>query len=287
MEHLIATSQRMAISRASINYPSVKVNERSCTIPSKLDKKLIQQRFHKAKESYDQHAIAQQQINRHLLDLLLKHAGTQFHQLLELGCGTGLLTQQLQQHILVNNWYINDLCDMQDSVAQKLTLPHWTFLQGDMEQITLPPFCDLIISASAIQWVQDKPAFLKRCAKSLKPKGWLFLSTFTADNLKEIRQLTGKGLNYPSLAQWYAWLSHDFDLVCCETKTIQLFFHNPMEVLRHLKYTGVTALQKTIWNRQQLLFFCKRYSEEFTQKNHQVGLTYTPLWIGVRKKVNK
>lgn len=248
------------------------------------DKTLIRQRFCKASKHYDQHAIAQQKINQQLLKLLLTYGGKHFKQVLELGCGTGLLSQLIQQYIYAEQWYFNDLYDTRKHLSYKLKQTNWQFLEGDMEQLTFPRSCDLIISASAIQWINDKQTFLQNCLHSLNISGMLLLSTFAPDNLHEIRQLTGISLHYPSIQQWQDWLSQDFEIITCNSHAIRLLFEDPIQVLKHLKYTGVTALQKTVWQRQQLHAFSQHYQANYTYDNRQVQLTYMPLFIVAKRK---
>lgn len=248
------------------------------------DKQLIKQRFRKASNSYDQHALAQRQIHQHLFYLLNTYSPQlYFDQILELGCGTGLLTQLLSQQIQARHWYLNDLCDMQQSLSQKLTINNWTFLEGDMERISLPSSCDVIISSSTFQWIHNKKAFLHSCAHSLNTSGLFLFNTFTDDNLHEIRQLTGQGLHYPTTGQWLTWLNQEFEILFYDTYSIKILFDHPMAVLKHLKKTGVTALQKTTWQRKKLREFCHHYQEMYTN-NDKVELTYTPLFFVAKKK---
>jgi malonyl-CoA O-methyltransferase len=69
-------------------------------------------------------------------------------------------------------------------------------LIGDIEQLNLPQSLDAVISSSALQWMTDLPALLQRIHDALKPNAYFGFSTFGSDNLTEIKQLTGQGLNY-------------------------------------------------------------------------------------------
>jgi malonyl-CoA O-methyltransferase len=111
--------------------------------------------------------------------------------------------------------------------------------------------------------------------------------------MKEIRELTGKGLPYRSREELEAALSLHFDILYSEEELIPLSFEDPMKVLYHLKQTGVNGLsaqsslypkhEKQTWTRRDLQHFCERYTQEFTQGT-SVSLTYHPIYIIAKKK---
>ena len=78
-------------------------------------------------------------------------------------------------------------------------LKNIAWLIGDIEQLTLPQSLDAVISSSALQWMTDLPTLLHRIHDALKPNAYFGFSTFGPDNLTEIKQLTGQGLNYIDL----------------------------------------------------------------------------------------
>lgn len=92
--------------------------------------------------------------------------------------------------------------------------------------------------------------FYRPLQTGLKTNGLLAVATFGKDNLKEVRQITNIGLNYPTLSQWQAWLAKDFELLWCEDFKVILDFDTPLDVLKHLKYTGVTATNQKNWTRK-------------------------------------
>ncbi|MEO3297921.1 malonyl-[acyl-carrier protein] O-methyltransferase BioC, partial [Parabacteroides distasonis] len=104
------------------------------------------------------------------------------------------------------------------------------------------------------------------------------------DNLHEIKELTGEGLTYPTAGQLREWLSTYFRIVHEEEGNIALTFRHPLEVLRHLKYTGVTANASCVWTRGKQERFCRDYQERFPSADGGVTLTYRPLYILVVKR---
>lgn len=123
----------------------------------------------------------------------------------------------------------------------------------------------------------------------MKTNGLLAVATFGKDNLKEVRQITNIGLNYPTLSQWQAWLAKDFELLWCEDFKVILDFDTPLDVLKHLKYTGVTATNQKL-DKKNLNGFIGDYLSAFGMPSGKVRLTYHPLFLSratLRRAGNK
>lgn len=247
-----------------------------------LIKEKIRHRFQSALKTYDQHATAQQEIHKHLIELL---GGTwsEFERVLEIGCGTGGLTGKLSPIIQTKEWILNDLCKECEDFIPKEIKPKAHFLCGDAEKIDFPGKYDLIISSSVIQWFTNPKAFIKKMHSLLNQQGWILFSTFAPDNMFEIKTITGKGLNYLSLQEWETTLNKSFEILHAEEGKITLFFDTPLEVLHHIKATGVNATGGEFWNRNKIKIFEKEYSQRYTVEK-KVSLTYRPLYLLAQKK---
>lgn len=250
----------------------------------KLNTTLIQQRFTAALPHYDQHAVVQRQIVAKLTALLQQQGVQQIEHCLEIGCGSGSLTQSLNQHFQIKQWDICDLCDCTAFLNSILPQGNFRFQQGDAEQYHSDCQYDLIATASTIQWFQDPLGFIQRSTVQLKTQGWLLFSTFAPDNLLEIKQLTGISLQYPTFTEWQQWLCREFDIIHLSESQIRLTFDNPKAVLQHLKATGVTATNSHIWTKQKLNHFYQQYINIYSLDNNQVSLTYRPLLGLARRK---
>lgn len=245
----------------------------------------IASRFTRALQSYDRHANAQHTICKELVSLLIRYAGTDYNHMLEIGCGTGSFTKQMKELCQINEWTVNDLCkDCKEIIDGILQGESYTFISGDAEQLPLFGKYDLIASSSVFQWMKQPEKFLHKLSNLLADKGILLFSTFAPGNLHEIKELTGRGLNYPDAGELCQWLSSDFHVLHCEEDDITLTFSTPMDVLRHLKSTGVTATGGNIWTRGMQEEFCTRYTIMFHTTDNQVKLTYRPLYILAAKK---
>lgn len=250
-----------------------------------IEQERIRRRFSQAVNTYDDHAEAQKRICAHLVQLLTVYTSSHFRRVLEIGCGSGGFTRLLKQECQIEEWVLNDLCETWQSAIEELfpSAPP-LFLAGDAERLAFPGTFDLIASASALQWMKDLPRFLHKLSSTLSPGGIMAFNTFTPDNLHEIKELTGEGLTYPTAGQLREWLSTYFRIVHEEEGNIALTFQHPLEVLRHLKYTGVTANASRVWTRGKQERFCRDYQERFPSADGGVTLTYRPLYILVVKR---
>lgn len=256
-----------------------------------MDKELIATRFAKARETYSREARVQQQVAEKMMHLLLEHTSVEkFHRIVEFGCGTGCYSRLLQQAIRPNNLWINDLCKemeeyVQDIVAQPNTDSITQFISGDAETVDFPSELNLITSCSTLQWFTDPENFFSRCSQLLSQGGYLAFSTFGTTNMQEISTLTGHGLNYLRIEELTSILSSFFEIIHTEEEVVSLTFDTPLQVLHHLKQTGVTGTEKRMWTRGKLHTFCDKYAEQFSTDKGSVQLTYHPIYI-IAKKTN-
>ena len=266
-----------------------------------MDKQQIALRFAKARDTYSQAACAQRQVADKMLGLVeealtytrrntptgvkqcLPAGGDKELSVVEIGCGTGIYSELLLHRLHPSQMLLVDLCPEMEPLIRALTTRHpeveATFMAADAEQMDLPTGIQLITSCSTVQWFEAPQAFVKRCAQSLAPEGVLAFSTFGPDNLQEISTLTGHGLYYPTLAEWHTMMPPTLHLHHAEEERITLWFPSPIEVLKHLKETGVTGTEKQVWSKQRLHDFCQAYNARFSNARGEVSLTYHPMYL--------
>lgn len=247
-----------------------------------LDSQLIKMRFEQAQDSYHKQACVQKQIATSLLAQLQEYA-THFNTILEVGCGTGFLTKLIEQKLSYTNLILNDLY-----ISKYLDTNYNLFLQGDISTLKLPTELDLIISSSTVQWLNNPAQFFKSCAQSLNTQGILCFSSFLPDNFCELKQILKATPNYQSIEQLQALLAPLFKDISFNTQTITLSFKNPLEILRHIKATGVNAIYTQSLTKTQLLQFCKSIEQATKAHNGQeqaleYNLSYKIVYIIAKK----
>lgn len=249
-----------------------------------IDKTEIEYRFKRSVESYDENAHVQKAVIQKLMALLRTYCPIPTGRILEVGCGTGLLTTLLQQQYTGNELFINDLVDkMCSKTASHCQLPSQHCMVGDIERIELRGEYDLIVSASTFQWFAHPEETFRRLAARIRRGGWLVFSTFGKDNFKELKALTGSGLNYYSLAEMKGLLSSCLEILYMEEEQYILEFNDALEVLQHVKKTGVNATpSQPGWTRGRLESFKQEYTRHFTSSGKYL-LTYHPQYFICRK----
>lgn len=255
--------------------------------PSQIDKSRVALRFAQAGQSYTEHAIAQKQICQYLMQLMLDHLPTR-HQarVFEIGCGSGNLSHLLLQNLQIDQLILNDIyADVQRHFPQ-LQQIDWRI--GDIEQLELPTQLNLVTSSSALQWMTDLRAVFNKIACALVQDGFFCFSIFGQKNLKEIKALTGQGLEYHTLPELEHVLGQSgFDVLHLSEQIKTLHFSHPKQVLQHLKATGVTATSTSHrWTKHSLQQFYhdyQQFSETDQQGQTQYLLSYHPIYCIARR----
>ena len=250
-----------------------------------IEKELIKTGFKRCIKTYDKNAIIQKDIAKFLLEVLKKNIDlVLLKNIFEIGAGSGFLTKELIKILHSGTEYnINDLVEDYSLLYDEMNYNFVKYM-GDAEIIEYPKNLDLIISSNSLQWINDKENILNKFSGAIKKGGYLAFSTFSTENLKEIRNITGKGLKYFKKETVEKLLLKKFDLLYIEEKVIELIFDTPMQVLIHLKSTGVNRISDNFWKKSDLDNFCKEYRKRYSTKDGKVKLTYNPMWFLARRK---
>ena len=133
-----------------------------------IDKQVVRHRFRNASSTYDAHATVQGEMAYQLVDMAHKYVSNNQNSMLELGCGTGVLTREIIKSFTSNYFIVNDLVqEVFPTVFQIVlnsSMPHSFFLPGDIESIALPDEQDVIWSGATIQWINDLEMFFSYAA---------------------------------------------------------------------------------------------------------------------------
>lgn len=251
---------------------------------NKADKDLIKKRFEKSLSTYTQNAIVQRHMAAELLANLIKYRNKNFNSMLEIGCGTGVLTKKIINKLSYEELFINDMIEQPineiSTFSDKIKK-----LPGDCENIPFPNNLDLVISNATFQWVEDLNSLLNKIHSSLKSDGILAFTTFGRTNLYQIKILTGKSLNYWNKQTIEDILGKNFRIIYSHEETINIEFNSVYDILTHLKLSGVNSLEETKWTKNDLKIFGGKYNKFFKMHNNELILTYQPLYF-ICAKIN-
>ena len=196
--------------------------------------------FNKHYNVYEKYSLAQKQVAKNLLDYMGKSNifNTQINSIFEIGCGTGIFTKEYRKYFLHSDLILNDIFDVREFIKD---IDYNIFIQENIEELDIPK-SDLVVSSSVFQWIKDKDSLIRNIAENTDN---LCFSSYVSGNLIEIKNHFDISLDYLNIEEFKEILKKYFSSVKSYSETIKLDFEDPMAVLKHLKYTGVTGFQKT------------------------------------------
>jgi malonyl-CoA O-methyltransferase len=157
----------------------------------KQNKKRIAKQFSRAAREYD--ALAKVQLDIALDAQVMLPAYSAL--LLDIGCGTGRITQQLKrrsEQLLAMDLAFGMLQHASTNTHLYLDKPI-TWLQGDAEQLPLKSHSvDTIFSSMVLQWCAHPERVLSELSRVLVPKGQAVLAIMTAGSFTELSQSWAK-----------------------------------------------------------------------------------------------
>lgn len=217
-----------------------------------IDKEYVAHRFEATAHSYDTEADLQRQIASHLWAFTYQQLQSSTPvNVLEIGCGSGILTRQYLAEIKPSEVALWDIssCNIDYIIEDYIENLNIYFKQCDAEvelQNVIPESLDLIISSSTVQWFHSPDGFLRNAARALRPGGILAFSTFGPQMCRELK-LAGLATHQYFEADTPMWhtAAPELQLITCESALLIKQFDSPHEVFRHLRRSGVNALRRT------------------------------------------
>lgn len=243
------------------------------------DFKLIKKRFEKSMPAYDQNAVVQKLTASKLIIELLKISGN-FENILEIGTGTGILTQKISKHLRFKRYYANDIIE-KSKYYIKNYIPNAEFICGNASKIKVERKVDLIVSNAVLQWFENTEKIIEILKFKLNSGGILAFSTFSPSNFREITEITGLTLKYKTKEELTKILTDKgFEILFSEEFYEPVEFKTPLELLAHMKKTGVNSLSDKIWTIKEVKCFCDKFNKLYPK----TVLTYSPVIIIAKRK---
>lgn len=152
----------------------------------------IQASFDAHAHEYTQSAVMQKEIGERLLERL-QYIQLKPLRILDLGCGTGFFTTELQRiypEAVIIGYDLSRqmLKEVQNNNQAQNTQPILS-IQGDLLQLPfLQGTFDLIFSNQVIHWTDDFSQVFEELYRVMAPQGCLMLTTLGPDTFKEIRE---------------------------------------------------------------------------------------------------
>lgn len=248
-----------------------------------LNKELIEKRFAARLETYNKYALVQNKICRYLGLLVDKFVDCEVDKALEIGAGTGFLTFIMTAKYANSQWYINDITSEAKPFIEKVkNAQNLTYMFGDAEKLAFEEEFNLVVSSSAVQWFENLSSFVAKLTVS--KGGYAVFSSFGQRNFEQIKDILGVGLKYMPLEELEAvFADNGYKIMHLEQKIETLDFDSPLDVLKHIKMTGVNSVESFVWTRRKLDDFCTTYNLKYKNEMGRVTLTYNPTIIIAKK----
>jgi len=218
-------------------------------------KNTIKKNFSAHATQYTQHATMHRQAATTLCDFI---GNTVPQSILEIGCGTGLVTDSLIRKFPQSTIDVTDIsptmveeCRKQMNSSQG-TLPKVNFSIRDGEQCKNSPHYDLIISGLTFQWFLHLSQSLQDLIGLLRPGGSLIFSILLNTSFPEWQQACATlkipytGNSLPSLNSMQNLLTSIGKPYTLKASTIHQSYPSSLHFFRHMKKTGTSTPLKTI-----------------------------------------
>jgi malonyl-CoA O-methyltransferase len=210
------------------------------------DRKLVASRFSEASPIYDHHA------QHHLLiagELMNIAAHMNPRSVLELGCGTGILSMKLNESFpMAKKVFTDGACGMVQVCRSKIpasdTVNHRVW---DFEEMICDTEYGLVISSCALQWLCDPASFAPGLFSLVEPGGVTVHAIPVRGMLGELEQsfsLTGGEWNSLNYLRGYEWnnlfLKAGFDVKESYTRDFTVHYPSAVDALRALRGIGAS-----------------------------------------------
>lgn len=258
--------------------------------PTYYNPKRVADRFNKAASHYDRHALVQYEIGHRLLkrlDCLVSRP----HYILDIGSGTGRLTQILQARFPRSIVVGLDLADAM--VRQALQASHSErdlfYVCANMHSL---PFrdqsFDLIFSNFTLQWGNDLSHIFTECKRVLSPTGMLFFTTLGPDTLCELRQSFKAIDGFQHIHPFYDL--HDigdmlfncgFQDPVVDKENISVCYDSVFSLLKDIKHAGSTnfsSSKKSGFTTPNLLRKLQSVYEQYKDPMNRYPATYEIIY---------
>jgi malonyl-CoA O-methyltransferase len=255
-----------------------------------LDKAQMRRHFDRAAKNYDAAAILQREVGQRLYERL-DYITIQPKTVLDLGCGTGFLTQKLLKQYPKAELIALDIAVNMLKETQKCG--GWfrkpKLVCADAEALPLKnASVDLMISNLMLQWCNDLPASFAEMRRVLKPNGMVLFSSFGTDTLKELRaswQVVDQYTHTSTFADIHdvgdALMQAGFAQPVMDMDMITMTYHSVRELMQDLKQIGANnahhSQRKSLTGKQRLLA-CEQAYQCYQQADGLYPATYEVIY---------
>lgn len=263
------------------------------TTANPVDKQAVRRHFGRRARVYDRYAEVQRAMADALLARLadVEEEPEAVRAVLDVGCGTGFLTEKLLARYPQARCIAVDLAEeMLDVARERLDSSRVQWVCADIEQWAPDERVDRIVSNATFQWLTDPAGTLRTLAACLAPGGMLAFATFGPRTFWELdcafvaagdREGPRRGPLFFAPEEWAAM-----------AKGAALIVRDVQEVYWRKRYPTVRAFLDAVKgtganhapagplraNRRTLLGMLEQYERLFGERDG-VPATYHVVWV--------
>jgi len=253
-------------------------------IPLKHTHERISATFGKQAGVYNKYALVQRFAAKRLYEQLPEKDQSNVD-ILEIGCGTGFVTELLAEKYPQSNITISDISSEMLEVCKEnieevqSNISNISFLKLNIEKDIIPGKYDLIVSGLTAQWFDDFDGTIKRVMKALKPDGQFLFSFLTDDSFPEWKEIcvnsnvlcTANKLPEKESASHFDFAS----VVHYEPFSLELRFSKSIDFFKSLKAIGASTQKDAL--RLNVLDFRKLTRNWDKRERSSISVTYKGL----------
>jgi malonyl-CoA O-methyltransferase len=255
-----------------------------------LDKSQISKNFSRAVKTYNKWAKVQNKAAEKLVSFIPDTA--QFSNVLDIGCGTGILIKKLYEKFQPGEITGIDIAEEMIQYCRKMW-PQFKFIQTDAEKFITEEKYDLIISNFSFQWFVNKTKSIKKYCSFLNPGGLFAISVPVWGSLQELIQssfaVTGKemeSLRFVKTEDYLnGYINQDVKILFKMVVSTQVYYISVWDILKSFKEMGTVYRPENyqFYSFKELNKICDYYQLKYQKTDQSIPITYKVLFLILEK----
>ncbi len=253
----------------------------------------VAKRFTRAAQTYERGASLHRHVAARLMETLPEPESVGAGRILEVGCGTGVLTEPLRLR-----YPEASLCALDAAEGMVATVrerwghdPRMEFVVADVREFSVPRAFDLIVSSSALHWATPLNQTLSNLKKHLSAEGQCCAALMIDGTLNELHALRrrvapGKipiGRLPTGEEVLKAAGGAGFSVLASKEECIQTRYHSADDFLRTIHAQGLTggavSRASAALSRTELKRLRREYDVAFRAQSDGVYASFVVLYM--------